>query len=364
MTLSCKSEENQKQNQLIVGEWTLFKEELNDQRKIDSTNIPGMEMGYKSGYTFREGGFCENKLGYHKDMESNDHKFLGTETKYRIHENRLEIYDLTNQIWEGYEVLKLDNKILKLALNDSVNVIYERSRYKLDPEIPFDQIIVSSSGCYGVCQINDVMVSRNGEVIFNNEQYTKKTGLFSSFMNLKEFDKAETKFRKANLKMLKDRYMASWTDDNEITISLVRNGRIYKTISDYGSQSPTELYWAYLPITYLDQKLRLKSLPHSKFYKTRISSFEKENKLIRLAKSESFYLTDLLNKADRVNTLFVEKYTLRAYGEQGSLKITTDGRYFKMRLKNGKFTILDLGYDFLKENDLLKRLSDKLDYEK
>ena len=183
-------------------------------------------------------------------------------------------------------------------------------------------------------------------------------------MNVKEFDKAETKFRKANLKMLKDRYMASWTDDNEITVSLIRNGRIYKTISDYGSQSPTELYWAYLPILYLDQKLNLKSLPDDKFYIFRIFSFEKDEKLIRLAKSEGFYLADLLSKARAVDKVFVERYTLQAFGEQGSIKTTTDGRYYKVKLKDGKYLTVDLGYNFLQQNDLLSRLSAKLDHEK
>ncbi|MEO6684553.1 MAG: DUF6438 domain-containing protein [Dyadobacter sp.] len=331
--------------------------------KIDPTEPPPVKVGFKSGYVFSEVDVCENKLGYFNRLNRNYTQFLGTKTKFRLENNSLEIFDLADKVWEAYEVLRLDDKILKLALNDSVNVIYERSKYNLVPGVPFDQIVVSSSGCLGTCQINDVMVSRNGDVTFNNEGFRQRVGFFSSDITLSEFSEIEKRFRKTDLKKLKDKYEANWTDSNEITISIIQNGRIYKTIIDYGSQSPTELYWAYLPVVFLDQKLILKNLPDdAQFYIRRIFSFEKDKKLIRLAKSEGFYLASLLSKATPVDNIFVEKYTLLAFGEQGSINTTTDGRYYKISL-NGKYLTVDLGYNFLERNDLLKRLSDKLYYE-
>jgi hypothetical protein len=365
MILSCKLDDHQKQSQLIIGDWTFVKEELKYKTKLDPIESLPIKMGLKSGYTFDESGTCEDKLGYFKHKSSDYTQFLGIQTKYRVRDNRLGIFDLAHKVWKEYEILKLDNNILRLVINDSVNVIYEKSNYKLAPEVPFDQIIVSSSGCYGTCPINDVMIFRSGEVILNNEQYTKNKGLFSSHIDSKEFENAEKKFRKANLKMLKDRYAADWTDDNEITISLIQNGKIYKTISDYGNQSPAELYWAYLPVTFFDQKLNLKSLSkNSNAYVQRIFSFEKGDKLIRLAKSEGFYLANLLSKANCVNKVFVEKYILKAYGDQRLIRITTDGQYYKMKLKDDRYLTVDLGYDFLQRNDLLERLSAKQYYEK
>lgn len=364
MTLSCKSDDHQKQSQFIIGEWTFVRNELNYKIKIDPTEPPPMRVGFKSGYTFKKSGVCEDKLGYFKRINSGYTQFLGTQTKYRLRNSRLSVFDLTHKAWKEFEILKLDNNILKLVINDSVNAIYERSNYKLAPEVPFDQIIVSSSGCYGTCPINDVMISANGEVIFNNTQYIKNIGSFSSHMDSKAFKEAEEKFRKAGLKKTKDKYEAGWDHCNEITISLIQNGKIFKTISDCGSQSPTELYWAYLPITYLNQKLPLKRLPQNgKFNTLRIHWFEKDDKLIRLAKSEGFYLANLLSSAKSVDKVFNEKYILDAYNENKSINTTTDGRYYKMRLINGKYLTVDLGYNFLERNDLLSRLSAKLPYE-
>ncbi|MCF0059491.1 DUF6438 domain-containing protein [Dyadobacter sp. CY356] len=297
VTLPCKSAENQKQNQLIIGEWTFVSEELLHHEKIHSTTAPPIKAGFKSGYVFSKDGICEDKLGYFNRLNRNYTQFLGTKTKFRLENNHLEIFDLAYKIWRSYQILKLDDKTLKLVLNDSVNAIYERSHYELAPKVPFDKIIVSSSGCLGSCPINDVIISRDEKVIFNNEGFRQREGVFSSSITLSEFDEIEKRFRKTDLNKLKDKYAASWTDDNEITISLIQNGRIYKTISDYGSQSPSELYWAYLPVIFLDQKLILKSLSdNTNFYIRKIFSFEKDEKLIRLAQSEGFYLADLLQK--------------------------------------------------------------------
>jgi len=364
LTLSGRPKDHEEYKKLIIGDWTFVKEESKCKLKPDSIDNSSFKVGFKSGYKFIESGLCENKLGYFNHENLSYTQFLGTDTKYRLEDNRLNIFDLEDDTWKGYEILKLDGNILKLALNDSVNMIFERSNYKLTPGIPFDQIIVSSSGCLGSCQVNDVMVSRSGEVIFNNEQYTKERGLFSSLISLKQFDDLEQKFRKANLKKLKDKYEASWTDDNEITISLIKNGRIFRTIIDYGYQAPTELYWAYFSVVFLSQKLSLKNLPNEgnfRFQKT--FSFEKNDKFIRLAKSEGFYLANLLNTANLVDRVFIEKYTLHAAVETGSMKTTTDGRYFKIELENGKFLTVDLGYNFLHRNNLLKRLSAKMSYE-
>ena len=352
----------QEYDRLIIGDWILVNIELKYESPADSIEMPFSEVGSKPGYTFSESGFCENKLGYFNNENQGNSQFLGTETKYRIQGNQLLIFDLANNIWDRYEVVKLDSKVLELTLNDSANVIYERSNYKLSPQVSFDQIIVSSSGCLGNCPVNNVIVSKSGEVIIHNEHYTKNNGLYSSAMSSKQFQNLELKFRKASLKKLNDRYEANWTDDNEITISLIKNGKIYRTITDYGYQAPTQLYWAYFPLTFIDQRLPLKDLPkRDKLYIQKIFSFEKDNKYIRLVKSESFYLVNLLRTANSVEKKFVEKYNLHAYGEQGLIKATTDGRYYKIRLEDHKYVILDLGYNFLQQNNLQVRRSAKVD---
>ena len=129
----------QEYDRLIIGDWILVNIELKYESPADSIEMPFSEVGSKPGYTFSESGFCENKLGYFNNDNQGNSQFLGTETKYRIQGNQLLIFDLANNIWDRYEVVKLDSKVLELTLNDSANVIYERSNYKLSPQVSFDQ---------------------------------------------------------------------------------------------------------------------------------------------------------------------------------------------------------------------------------
>jgi hypothetical protein len=43
-------------------------------------------------------------------------------------------------------------------------------------------------------------------------------------------------------------------------------------------------------------------------------------------------------------------------------KIETDGRYFKIFSKNKNATTLDLGFNFIEKNELIKRLELKTEY--
>ena len=82
--------------------------------------------------------------------------------------------------------------------------------------------------------------------------------------------------------------------------------------------------------------------------------------------SEAFYLENEIRKGTKTNFNFSEKYELQFYHyyeddkyhdwtNDKIVKITTDGRYYKfVKADKSEFTI-DIGYDFIKKNPIIKK---------
>ncbi|MEP5935353.1 MAG: hypothetical protein ABJ218_09555, partial [Winogradskyella arenosi] len=176
-----------------------------------------------------------------------------------------------------------------------------------------------------------------------------------------------SKFAQANIDSLERNYAVGHTDDESITTTFIKNGRIIKTIHDYGQAGPKELIWAYVPIQNLYTEIELGTLENDMPYypKLHYYTFKKESTILRLEKSESFYLWTEIKDAKIVNTKFNSKYSIgfrRNYTFWGAdpnekrkqlyeLKnIESDGRLFKFSFKDQKSITYDLGYNFIKRN--------------
>lgn len=81
----------------------------------------------------------------------------------------------------------------------------------------FYKIVISSSGCYGICPVSSILIDKSGEIIFEGEYYTTNIGLYKSKISKVKFDEIIESFQKANWINLKNSYEASHTDDESIT---------------------------------------------------------------------------------------------------------------------------------------------------
>jgi hypothetical protein len=261
---SCTSKRNQNFEKAIIGEWSFVNIEDNRLLKNNSGQTSSYNY-YRSGYIFDKNNKCENKLGYFKTIEGKEIKdnktyYYGNTTKYKIENNCLKIYNLTDSSWSSHKIFNLVGDTLILQIDDSAFVTYVKTKYKRNPTENYDKIILSSSGCYGTCPIMDISIENNGNVLYQGTKFNTFNGSFTSKISSSEFNKIVEGFKKANLPNLDNNYKASTTDNEEISITFVKDNKIVKTITDYGSQAPTELFWAYTPLRYLYQHIPLNPL--------------------------------------------------------------------------------------------------------
>lgn len=352
----------------ILGDWEIIIE------KENSTNDfpPPPLFSFPQGMTISNNSI-EFYLGFYKEdrdeiIGMRTGLYLGSAVPYKTDNDSIIIKNPLTDNWEfKWKFVSRKNDTLQLAINDSTIIRYKKLSYNLDTIPDFDQIIYSSSGCFGTCPIIDISITKEGEVLFQGEGYVKSLGFYSGILDTKTKNYIFDKFKRANPLGLQDNYSVSHTDDQSLTTTFIQNGKIVKTIHDYGMAGTNELIWAYIPISNVHTTIKLDSLPLDEpFYpKIHCFTFKKDGLILTLEKSESFYLWTELKKSNNTNEHFKPKYKLTSscnyvhWGpdpdEIGQHKyeirsVNTDGQFFEFEFKNEKSITYDLGYNFIDRN--------------
>lgn len=377
---SCKTERDEKYKKPICGEWIFVRvgsdnDKRNEERKRGKMQIElpppiSENSNYRKGYIFYCNNSCEDKRGYFKRIKTKSREngrtlFLSTDTKYKVEDDSLKIFDLADSIWRGIKIRSITSDTLTLEINDTIFFKYAKTNYKIDKAQTFDMIIVSTSACYGSCPISSTSIDKYGNFIFYGQDYNTKTGLYKTKTDQDLYRRIEKNFKKANIDNLDEDYSAKWTDDQTISVTFIKDNKIYKTISDYGRKAPRELYWAYTQLNYLYQKLDLKPFIVNTQEPLSIipACFENKGKICELTRSERFYFITELYKGKLLKHEFDKKYILKYWDAKDSLQtILTDGRYYQLG-KNDRVITIDLGYNFLTKNNLNKKFRKKNEYD-
>lgn len=376
---ACKQKSSK---DLIIGNWRLLKERISEPTdsvtfdSFDPFDIP--DRGTE--YTFINDSLIDTKIEYYKIIrpkgKRREFQFVGTQTKYKITNDTLKIYDLTDSIWgDGRKIAKLTSDSLILIDAEGQRQVFLRHEYHINSEPLFDQISLSTSGCFGSCPIINIIIDSTGHVLFYGEMYVSKIGFYEGKISKDKFKAIEKEFRKAKILDLKKEYSASWTDDETISTTFLKQGEIKKSIEDYGRTGPDELVWAYPSLRYLFQDIALEKLDSTKippYLNLHFFRFEKRDQVLSLTQSESFLLWNYLRKGSLVQANFDGKYNMaftrnytwapsydeldNAYNEQAENKIkniVTDGRYYTFILHGQQPLTIDIGFDFLTQNKKL-----------
>ncbi|MFN0050340.1 MAG: DUF6438 domain-containing protein [Cytophagales bacterium] len=364
---SCLRDTNEQLKKKIIGEWTYLKTVYKIERINSDELLPPPPIDKRTNrYIFFENNECENKIGHFKINSENEQKqssslLLRAKPTYEIDNDTLKIIDSSNKTLENQKIFSIIGDTLTFQISDTQFSIYLRTQYKINPNENYDKIIVSTSGCYGTCPILDISIDKNGEIIYFGHLYNTQNGLFTSKITKEEYKEIESTFKKADIPNLKDSYQANWTDDEEVTITFIKNNKIIKTISDYGREAPKMLIWAYSAAKYLNQQVKLVPSKTDKLnFPMSGLILENGQQICDLTKSESFYLLTELLKSKIVTQKFKKKYTSTYWNYVDKKeKIYTDGRYFKFTNKT-----FDIGYDFLAVNNLNQRFRMKNEYDR
>lgn len=348
--ISCEKKPANDYANSIIGDWIFEKEN------------PKKENTFYSdfGYSFNPNGYCESKPGYFETKERTEKEerkttFFGTKTKYKIVDDSLYILNLISKKWDASKIVSVNSKKLKLKFDKNVILELSKLNYKINEKENFDKIIISKSPCFGSCPINDIEINKNGEIYYYGAHYNSKNGYFKSKIKVSEFNEIKNGLKKVNFLNLKDNYTANWTDDQEVSVTFVKDDKILKSITDYGRQSPKSFRINIEPLTYLYQKIKLEEDKTAKDFQYINLRFEKGNKIINLTSSEIFFLSNLLSKSITTSKSFKAEFVTNYDTDYDVSRIETDGRFFKIFSKNKSSVTYDLGFNFVEKNELKER---------
>src|SRR6185503_3573343 len=360
---SCGNTTQRDNEKDILGDWIRVKP-----RMKPNSIINAFVEGFNGNtFCFYPNHKFDSKLGYYgnsadySSMNTNGDKpdkeamvYLGSLSKFSVTTDTLKIYNLNSKNWNSYKINKLTKDSLCLKIGDvACTYTHYKSKQNNDPKI--DEIVLSTSGCFGTCPISSTLIKSNGEVLFDGEGYTTLKELFTGHISTTRFQNLADNFKKVDFDSLQTNYQAGWTDDETITTTFLKNGRISKTILDYGRQAPPLFTVAYNPLRYLYQTITMLKMNYPEFLsKGRFllnAELIKGDSVLALKQSESFLLFDYLRLGKLVDHDTKSRFNLRIHTRMDPpAPAKTDGRYFTFLLKR-KFVTIDIGFNFYDINN-------------
>jgi len=363
---SCQKEKSNP----FLGNW--YFDQIVDNDTIKS-KYPKYLLGhhFSSNYNFEiiNDSILDYKDGFYyyianKDWDKNDNAkplrssyYLGTKTNYKNHTTKILFFNKTAKVWDTMKVHKILNDTMIVQGNENGFFRLVRKQNNFFDDKSYDAITVDRDLCYGSCPSNATYIDRKGNFFFkpyfyNTEIYNIKATLDSN-TTAYYFDL----FDKIPISKLEDNYSLSATDSQTNTISFYKNGKIVKTISCY-IENPIDLKKAYSELSFAYQNVKIDYDDQFLFDKNvSLYLFTNDTSDFRLKASESFFLEIALRQGQEIQTavkpLFELKFSLS--GEKADVKkIMTDGRYYLILMNNGTTKTIDIGYNFIEKNPIIK----------
>lgn len=292
------------------------------------------------------------------DIKINASHFLGTKTRYKVQDSTLLFWDKSDSIWIKHKIkaLNYDYLILEDESKKEYNLVKKKNTY--NDSTLYDAIIVDREMGFGCCGINTTYINRKGEMYFKGLGYNTNEDDFTAKLDLKITTQIFFNFDQIDILKMDDSYQRSVTDAQNNTITFIKNGKIIKSIQDYANKAPIDFFAAYNELSYLYQKVKKKKDAVFIFdNRLHFPSFENNEVQNEIHNSEFFLLELELMKGKEVNVRFEPKYNLNfSYLNRGFLfnKIETDGRYYKFIYENNNSKTIDIGYNFIEANQIIK----------
>lgn len=364
--LSCKEKDNY--DFLILGDWQYIEEKASNSEEPPSPfpkRLPEISFQKNNIYINKDGFYkideIEKKQGFE---EIRNTLFLGTNSKFKIEKDSLFLYNLISNKYEASLIVKIDKNTLILKSKSGIISKFKKQAPKNQIINPtFDAIIVTDEACFGTCPIKNTVITKEGNIFYFGESYNSKNGYFTGTFDKNKFEEFRKKLNLLRVEELENYYSVSATDLPTTNITIIKDGKIYKSVSDYGESSPRELIRIMNEIGYLYQSAQLYP---SKFNTIKIrGEFTNDESFVQFTDSEKFYLQILLNNSKKTNLKFKPNFFGIGYIEPPKnfdysdfklleRKIETDGRFFKLENASQQKETFDLGYNFFERNNLIK----------
>ncbi|MGC4041017.1 MAG: DUF6438 domain-containing protein [Flavobacterium sp.] len=373
--VSCqKGKQNHLQNQNgtntenpCIGNW-YFDKIVNYDTSKTKFSKGYLERFHGNYYSFAilNDSILDYKNGFYCRILNRTSYYLGTKTHYRIKDSLLAYFDLSDNEWKNITIKKINGDTMTVVGDENVEYQLVKKNKTYFNNKNYDAIIVDRSPCYGTCPFNSTYIDRKGNFFFKAYDYNTQKGNFMAKLDKETTVAFFNDFDKIDIFNLKDNYSIMATDSQTNIISFVKNGKIVKTIRSY-IECPIDLNKAMTKLSYAYQKVKLNHDYESMYvFNSKVEFYRYEAKGIgyNLLESESFFLENEIRKGTKVELKFPEKYELdfNTYNfsdekgkESNVKKIMTDGRYYKFINKDNTSFIIDIGYDFIDRNPIIKK---------
>jgi Domain of unknown function (DUF6438) len=109
--------------------------------------------------------------------------------------------------------------------------------------IPFVSITLNRTGCFGTCPVYRVTLNVDGAAEYKGTKHVPRIGTFVGRVRFYDFAQLALLAERAGFMSLRERYAGDWTDDETTSLTIRARTGQEKTVEDYGSFGPPEL-WA------------------------------------------------------------------------------------------------------------------------
>ncbi|NOX46423.1 MAG: hypothetical protein GXO89_05535 [Chlorobi bacterium] len=353
------SSERKAINNPLYGEWVLIDAENSEDWYLRPRgfSISADTLEVYRGFYKRITDSTTSKKGF---------IYNGNFVSYEILNNSIYIdSSLNSTLGFPWEIKK--NTFDSLIVSKNYSRIYKfiHPNYKTDQILQFDKVIYSVIGSYWSTPVFDISMDTNGNVQFRGGRFVEPLGFYTGKLDNNAKEYILKSFDRCNIFALNDKYCVNATDQESVEITFVKNGKIIKSISDYGNAFPRELFWACVPLRnlYITNKFDYGLNEEQAYLDLYLFAFEKNGLALPINKSESFYLQTELRKSKTTDTVFNPKFEIPFreiyfFLEQNLDKkqnktvtsIKTDGRFYKFSFKHNESITYDLGYNFIERN--------------
>src|SRR5262249_14956678 len=153
--------------------------------------------------------------------------YLGTITKYKIINDSIKLLNPTDSSWDkGIKLKKITTDSLVLVSNLGTEAVFLKYEAKKSVDVAIDQIVLSTSGCFGSCPITNIIINADGNVVFGGRDYVDKIGLYEGEISKEKFNQIANGFKKSDIEKLENEYAVRWTDDETICTTFINQNKI------------------------------------------------------------------------------------------------------------------------------------------
>ncbi|MEG0930430.1 DUF6438 domain-containing protein [Algoriella sp.] len=303
--------------------------------------------------------------GYYKTYGNREHKtfiptkFLGNSIKFDIKDSTVHYFDSINKMKPFFKILSINKKemVIKYESDYSLDTL-GRQDNNIKTPLDYDQIISTSSGCYGSCGIINIAIQKNGTVISANEAFNGKKGVFEGKLDKKFHQFLEQKINNAELLSLKDNYEENITDASENILLVIKNNKIIKSIRVYAY--PMSYFYSSLELalSYSGSIMNNKKKYHESEYFPLLSLININGKQLSKAQTFLFWTELVKHPSKKISIKNQQNYKTEFYyyyfgGELSEINpcklisIKGNGQQFELTFENNEIYYYDLDYNFI-----------------